>query len=91
MNTDLTALKEKLQVIERARNVACGIIDWRTQMAIGIEAARRGRPLTCVEELSIRASACDWQTRIHLDSLYIELERVNAQIASLNRTAASRH
>lgn len=92
MNTDLAALKEKLQELERARNVASGIIDWRKQMAIAAEAARRGRPLTCVEELSIRAPACDWQDQIYLNSLYIDLERViNAQIASLNRTATTQH
>ena len=83
----LPALKEKKRQLKLEIKVACGIIERPSQMVIGAERARRVRPLTCAEEFSIRSSAFNWQDRNYLDSLYIELEKVTKQIASLTPSA----
>ncbi len=89
MSADLTALIEKRRQLELSLELVSQSNQCLIIFALAAEHARRGS-LTCEDVSSIRASvrAIDQN---YLDSLEIDLERVNAHIASLTPAAATQH
>jgi hypothetical protein len=89
MSADLTALIEKREGLENEIQVA---MRCDQSLIISLLAAERGRcgSLSSEDELSIRSSVRS-RSMDHLNSLEIDLERINAQISSLNPSAPIRH
>ena len=89
IRADVTALIEKRRKLENAIEVAWQCSQSLIRSALAAECARRGS-LTLDDELSIRASV-GARDRSYLDSLYIDLERVKTQVASLTPAATTQN
>jgi hypothetical protein len=82
----LALLHQQQEQLKRTIDVTTDIIKWRQQMALGHERVKRGR-LSLEEEASIRSES--WRDKMFLDSLYIDLDKLTIQIASLTPTTAN--
>jgi len=72
--------------LKRTIDVTTDIIQWRQQMALSHERVKRGH-LSLEEEASIRSES--WRDRMFLDSLYIDLDKLTIQIASIDYTTTA--
>lgn len=86
-NLDVPALIQKQDYLRHTIDVVWQSVECLEQSAFAAERSRRGL-LSFEDEALIRANV-NWRDRSFLDVLYVDLEKVNRQIASRKKQEKS--